>query len=64
MVSPFLFALYINELVTMCNQLHLPSVFVNEDFPNFHLLMYADDICIVNDSVGRLQNQLFAKTMA
>ena len=22
------------------------------------LLMYADDICIVNDSVGRLQNQL------
>ena len=58
MVSPFLFALYIDELVTMCNQLQCPSVFVDEDFPNFHLLMYADDICIVNDSVGRLQNQL------
>ena len=31
---------------------------MDEDLPNFHLLMHADDICIVNDSVGRLQNQL------
>ena len=27
-------------------------------FPDFHLLVYADDICIVNDTVGRIQNQL------
>ena len=26
--------------------------------PNVHMLLYADDICIMNDSVGRLQNQL------
>ena len=41
----------------MCNQLQYPSVFVDEDFQNYHLLMYADDICIVNDTVGRLKNQ-------
>ena len=42
----------------MCKQLNCPSVFVDENFPDFHLLMYTDYICIVNDSVGRLQNQL------
>ena len=56
MVSPFLFALYIDELVKKCHELQ--CVRINNDFPNFHMLMYADDICILNDTVGRLQNQL------
>ena len=29
------FASFINELDNMCNQLHCPSVFVDEEFPNF-----------------------------
>ncbi len=58
MNSQFLFSLYINELVNMCRELNCPSLYVDDNFPDFHLLMYADDICIVNDSVGRLQNQL------
>ena len=35
-----------------------PSIYVDNDFPKVHMLMYADDICIVNDSVGRLQMQI------
>jgi hypothetical protein len=58
MVRPFLFALYINEFVNMCKQHNCPSINVDNDMLYFQLLMYADDICIVNDTVGRLQNQL------
>lgn len=58
MVSPFLFALYIDELVTKCQNMNCPSIYIDNDFPDAHMLMYADDICIVNDTVGRLQKQL------
>ena len=58
MVSPLLFALYINELVNMCRRLLCPGIYVDEELSDFQLLMYADDICMINDSVGRLQTQL------
>jgi len=58
MVSPFLFALYINEFVNMCKQWNCPSIYFDNVMLDFQLLVYADDICIVNDTVGRLQNQL------
>jgi len=58
MVSLFLFALYINEVVNMCKQWNCPSKYVDNVMPDFQLLVYADDIYIINDTVGRLQNQL------
>ena len=58
MISPFLFILYINELVNSCNIAGCNGLFVNEMYPNVHMLMYADDIAIFNDSIGRLQRQL------
>ena len=42
----------------MCIHSNCPSNYVDDAFPDFHMLMYADDICIVNDTVGRIQNQL------
>ena len=34
------------------------GIYVDEELSDFQLLMYADDICMINDSVGRLQTQL------
>ena len=42
----------------MCFQSNCPSIYVDNNFPDFQMLMYADDVCIVNDTVGRIQNQL------
>ena len=52
--------MYINELVNSCNIAGCNGLFVNEMYPNVHtcMLMYADDIAIFNDSIGRLQRQL------
>ena len=58
MVSQLVFALYINELVNMCRRLLCPGIYVDEELSDFQLLMYADDICMITDSVGRLQTQL------
>ena len=58
MVSPFLFILYIDELISMCNLQQCQGLFLNEIHSNVHMLMYADDIAIFNDTVGRLQTQL------
>ena len=55
MISPFLFILYINELVKFCNITGCNGLFINEMYSNVHILMFADDIAIVNDSIGRLQ---------
>ena len=55
MISPLLFILYINILVVMCNQSGNPGIYLDETFPSVQLLMYADDLAMVNDTVGRLQ---------
>jgi hypothetical protein len=55
MISPLLFILYINQLVYMCQQAGNPGLYLNEHFPSVHVIMYADDIAMVNDTVGRLQ---------
>ena len=59
MISPFLFALYVNELVHLLDELHVgcPGMRIDhEAFSNVTLLMYADDIALMNDTIGRLQN--------
>ena len=57
MLSPFLFILYLNELVNMCKD-NCPGIFVDDAMSNVHMLLYADDIAMVNDTIGRLQKQL------
>ena len=42
----------------MFNESRCPGVFINETFPSVNALLFADDIVLVNDTVGRLQAQL------
>ena len=58
MISPFLFALYVNELVRLLDELGCPGMRIDEAFSNVNLLMYADDIALMNDTIGRLQNSI------
>ena len=58
MISPLLFALYINELVVKCQNIQCPGIQIDENYSNIHMLLYADDICLFNDTVGRVQTQL------
>ena len=57
-LSPFLFNIYLNELLEECKNNRCEGVFVNEDFPNVMLLLYADDAIQGTDTVGRLQKLL------
>ena len=58
MISPLLFALYVSELVHMFREFHCPGVYIDNDFPTFNMLMYADDIALINDAIGRLQSSI------
>ena len=58
MISPLLFILYIDELINMLAACGTPGIFVNDSVSSLHMIMYADDICAVNDTVGRVQSQL------
>ena len=54
MISPLLFILYIDELINMLAACGTPGIFVNDSVSSLHMIMYADDICAVNDTVGRV----------
>ena len=58
MISPYLFSLYVNELVRLLDELGCPGMRIDEAFSNVNLLMYADDIALMNDTIGRLQNSI------
>ena len=58
MISPFLSILYLNELVRLLRDHQCPSIRVDNDFPDFSMLMYAADIALCNDTVGRLQRSI------
>ena len=58
MISPFLFILYLMELVKMFSKHRCAGVILDNEYPDVQLWMYADDICVMNDTVGRLQQQL------
>ena len=57
MISPFLFILYVNELMNTLNEFHNPGLYIDETL-SFDLLMYAVDIALVNDTIGRLQKKV------
>jgi len=60
MISPFLFIFYLNELIQHVDECNCQGVYLNEQNPNVNLLMYADDLVIVGDHVGRVQRILDA----
>ena len=56
--ASILFILYLNELVRLLRDYQCPSIRIDNDFPDFSMLMYADDIALCNDTVGRLQRSI------
>jgi hypothetical protein len=58
MISPFLFVFYLNELIHLAEEEHCQGIYVSEEHPNVNMLLYADDIVIVGDHIGRVQKLL------
>jgi hypothetical protein len=56
MVSPLLFAFFINELVTEMSDCN--GIFLSEEAPNVCSLLFVDDVANVADTAGRLQSQI------
>ena len=50
--------LHINQLVHICRISGNPGIYLDEECPSVHVLMYADDLAMVNDTVGRIQAEL------
>ena len=46
------------KLVRLLDEIGCPGIRIDEAFSNINLLMYADDIALMNDTVGRLQNSI------
>jgi hypothetical protein len=58
MLSPFLFSIYVGELVTMLDEADCRGVYLNEEVDNIVALLFADDVVAGADSVGRLQRMI------
>ena len=58
MLSPFLFILYIGELIDMLDELGCHGIHVKEDAKNIMILLYADDMALIADTIGRLQRMI------
>jgi len=58
MISPFLFIFYLNELIYLAEEDNCQGIYINEHHTNVNMLLYADDIVIVGDQIGRVQHIL------
>ena len=58
MLSPFLFTIYLNELILELRNEGENGVFINENIGYIQTLVYADDLVCVADTVGNLQKQV------
>lgn len=58
MLSPLMFAFYMDELTFELKNSGCKGIYVNEDVPNVMNLMYADDMTENSDTVGRLQEMI------
>jgi hypothetical protein len=58
MLSPFLFIFYLNEFVKVTKEQLCEGIYLDENYPNVNMLLYADDVVIVGDHIGRVQNIL------
>ena len=58
MMSPFLFIFYLNELLKQANSNDCKGIYIDEDHPNVSMLLYADDLVLLGDNIGRVQHLL------
>ena len=58
MISPFLFVFYLNEYIKQVNANQCPGVYINESYPNINMLLFADDLVLLGDNVGHVQQLL------
>ena len=58
MLSPFIFILYIGELMDMLDELGCHGIYVDEDAKNIMILLYADDMALIADTIRRLQKMI------
>ena len=57
-LSPFLFIFYLNEYIMMNKENHCKDVYVDENFHNVNMLLYADDLVLIGDTIGNVQKSL------
>jgi hypothetical protein len=58
MISPILFVLYLNEFIKQINRENCNGIFIDEEYNNVNMLLYADDIVLVGDNIGHVQKLL------
>ena len=58
MLSPFIFAMYINEFIELLTHSGWRGIQVSDTSANVNVLLYADDMVLCADSIGDLQKQL------
>ena len=58
MLSPFLFALYIGELIKMLEKERCSGIFVDDIATNIMALLFADDVAMCSDTVGKLREMI------
>ena len=58
MLSPFLFILYLSELIDMLKANGCQGIYLDERTQNVMILLYADDMAMCSDTVGRIQKMI------
>ena len=58
MLSPFLFIFYLNELIKVSRENLCKGIYVNEEYQDVNMLLYADDVVIIGDQIRHVQNLL------
>ena len=57
-ISPLMFILYLNELSKQLVRNDCKGIYIDENHQNTNLLLFADDLVLFGDNVGRLQDLL------
>ena len=50
--------LYVNELIHLVEENNCQGIYVDEHNPNVTMLLYADDLVLIGDQIGRVQRLL------
>ena len=58
MLSPFLCILYLSELIDMLKANGCQGIYLDERTQNVMILLYADDIAMCSDTVGRIKKMI------
>ena len=58
MLSPFMFIFYLNEIIKLSIKNNCRGIFIDNDHPNIPMLLYADDLVLLGDTIGGVQKLL------